>query len=187
VKKSDRRSAFSNQLSAVSGQLAPLLAAVMLVSCGYHVGGKAETMPKGIQTIAIPAFHTGTTQYKLVDALPEAIGREFIARTRYRVINNPAEADAVLEGTINNVFEAPTIFDPASGSASVAQIWVFVSMKLVERTTGRVLYSSVNAGYHENYEYAIDPHQYFDESQAALLRLDRNLARDLVSNILENF
>jgi hypothetical protein len=50
-----------------------------------------------------------------------------------------------------------------------------------------VLYSSANAGYTEKYEYAIDPHQYFDESGPALMRLDRNLARDLVSSILENF
>ncbi|MGH9639714.1 MAG: LPS assembly lipoprotein LptE [Bryobacteraceae bacterium] len=166
---------------------AAIASAAALISCGYHVGGKAVLMPKGMQTIAIPAFHNVTTYYKLSDALPEEIGREFLARTHYRVVNNPADADAVLQGTISRVIEAPIIFDPASGSPSSAQILVFVSMKMVERATGRVLYSSTNTVYHENYAYANDPHQYFDESGPALIRLDRNLARDLVSSILEDF
>lgn len=161
--------------------------ALLLVSCGYHVGGQAVLIPKSIHTIAIPAFQNASTRYKLGDALPEAIGREFLARTHYRIVNNPADADAVLHGTINNVVEAPTIFDPSSGSPSSAQILVFVSMTLVQRTTGRVLYSTSKAVYHENYAYANDPHQYFDESGPALMRLDRHLARDLVSSILENF
>ncbi|MGH9581802.1 MAG: LPS assembly lipoprotein LptE [Bryobacteraceae bacterium] len=166
---------------------AAIAGAVMLTSCGYHVGGKAVLMPKAIRTIAIPAFQNATTDYKLTDALPEAIGREFLARTHYRVVNDPADADAVLQGSINRVVEAPIIFDPASGSPSSAEVLVFVTMKLVERGTGRVLYSSANTVYHENYAYANDPHQYFDESGPALMRLDRNLARDLVSSILEDF
>ncbi len=39
-------------------------AAVVTSSCGYHVGGKADLMPKSIQTIAIPAFTTFTTRYQ---------------------------------------------------------------------------------------------------------------------------
>lgn len=172
---------------AARSGLAGLAGMLLLTSCGYHVGGKAVLMPQGIRTIAIPAFQNASTAYKLTDALPEAIGREFIARTHYRIVNNPNDADAVLHGTINRVSEAPIIFDPASGSPSVAQIYVFVSMKLVERATGRVLYSTANAAYAERYAYANDPHQYLDESGPALMRLDSRLARDLVSSILENF
>ena len=39
--------------------------------------------------------------------LPSAIGREFIARTRYRVVANPNEADAILTGAVTNVMSAP--------------------------------------------------------------------------------
>jgi hypothetical protein len=160
---------------------------IALASCGYHVAGHVDMLPKSIQTIAIPAFQNGTVYHGLSDALPEQIAREFIARTRYRVVKNPADADAVLNGSINNVTEFPVIFDPASGSPTVAQIAVYYSLKLVERSTGRVLYSISNGAYSERYEYARDPHQYFDESGPALQRLDHNLAHDLVSHILENF
>src|SRR5438552_767428 len=54
----------------------------LISSCGYHVAGKADLVPKNVKTIAIPAFTNVTTRYKLTDRLPEAITREFISRTR---------------------------------------------------------------------------------------------------------
>lgn len=144
-------------------------------------------MPKGIQTIAIPAFSTFTTRYKLVDMLPQQIGREFLARTRFRVVKNPDEADAVLNGSINAVTAYPTVFDPSSGKATSIQISVTLTIHLVERATGRVLYSRANFAFRQNYEVASDPHQYFDESGPALDRLSRDVAHDVVSAIVENF
>jgi hypothetical protein len=157
------------------------------LSCGYHTGGKADLVPKSVQTISIPAFATLTMRYKLVDALPEQIGREFMARTRFRIVNNPAEADAVLNGNINNASVYPLIFDPTSGKATTVQAVVVVSITLTERATGRVLFSRPNLGYRQNYDIAVDPHQFFDESGPAFDRLSRDLARDIVSSVVENF
>jgi hypothetical protein len=41
--------------------------------------------------------------------------------------------------------------------------------------------------FRERYEISVNPQQYFDESQAALQRLSRDVARTVVSAILENF
>lgn len=170
-----------------SGAMALVTAAAGLLSCGYHVGGKADLVPKGIQTIAIPSFRTLTTRYKLVDMLPQQIGREFIASTRFRVVNNPDEADAVLNGNIIATTAYPSVFDPTSGKATSLQIVVTLTISLVERSTGRVIYSRPNLVFRQNYEAAVDPHQYFDESGPALDRLSRELARDVVSSIVESF
>lgn len=102
-------------------------------------------------------------------------------------MNNPSEADAVLNGSINTVTEYPTIFDPTSGKATSIQITVSVTLHLIERATGRDLYSRVNLMSRENYEIAVDPHQFFDERDPAFARLSRNLAHDIVSAIMENF
>ena len=161
--------------------------AASLFSCGYHTGGKADLVPKGIQTISIPAFTTFTTRYKLVDVLPQQIGREFIARTRFRIVNDPSEADATLIGSVNTVTAFPTIFDPTSGKATSVQIAVSLSVRLIERTTGRVLYSRANMIARQNYEIAVDPHQFFDERDPAFARLSRDVAHDIVSAIVENF
>lgn len=157
-------------------------------SCGYHVGGKADLVPKSIQTIAIPAFAgSSAARYKLMDTLPQQIGREFIARTRFHVIDNPNEADAVLNGSINSAGVSPTVYDPISGKATSVQATVVVSISLLERATGKVLYSRPNTAFRQNYSIAVDPHQFFDESGPAFDRISRDLARDIVSAIVENF
>jgi hypothetical protein len=166
---------------------AAIFITALLVSCGYHVGGKADLIPQSIQTIAVPAFKTVTTKYKLVDVLPEQVSQEFRSRTRFHIDKDPAEADAVLLGTVNNVIVYPVVSDPTSGKATSIRIVVFLTVKLTDRKTGAVLYSKVNWGVREDYAEAIDPHQFFDESGAAYDRLCRDVARDLVSSIIENF
>ena len=162
-------------------------AAASLLSCGYHIGGKADLVPKSIQTISIPAFTTFTTRYRLVDVLPQQIGREFVARTRFHIVNDPSQADAVLNGSVNTVTANPTISDPTSGKATSVQITVSVTVNLIERATGRVLYSRPNLIARQNYEISVDPHQFFDERDPAFARLSLDVAHDIVSAIVENF
>jgi outer membrane lipopolysaccharide assembly protein LptE/RlpB len=168
--------------------LPSLIAAVAsLASCGYHVGGQADLVPKSIQTISIPAFTTLSTRYKLVDVLPQQIGREFIARTRFRIVSDPSEADAVLSGSINAVTAGVSIVDPTTSKATAVTVTVAMTITLRERSTGRVLYSRPNFAAHETYNVAVDPHQFFDESGPAFDRLSRDVAHDIVSAIVEAF
>jgi hypothetical protein len=166
-----------------------LVAALALASCGcgYHVSGSADLMPKTVQTICVPAFGNATVKYQLTDRLPEAISREFITRTRYHIIADPEKADAVLHGTVINYISYPTVFDPATGRASTIQFMVVMQASLVERATGKVLYNAPNFTMKNQYEVATTARAYFEESDTALDRLSREVARTLVSSILENF
>jgi PBP1b-binding outer membrane lipoprotein LpoB len=156
-------------------------------SCGYHVAGKADLVPKSIQTIAIPPFKTVTSRYKLVDMLPQAIGTEFLTRTRFKVVNDPTQADAVLSGTINAAYVNPNVGDPSTGVSISIRVMIVMTVKLTERSTGKVLYSRANWAMHQDYAAAVAPHQLFDESGPAFDRLSRDVARDLVSAVVENF
>jgi outer membrane lipopolysaccharide assembly protein LptE/RlpB len=162
-------------------------AALSISGCGYHVGGKADLLPATIHTIAIPAFGNVTTRYKLTEMLPAAIGREFIARTRYRVVADPNIADAILTGAVTNVLSAPTIFDQKTGRAAGIQVMVFMNISLVERTSGKVLFKRQGMEIRQRYEVATSQEQYFDESTMALSRLSQEAARHVVSSILEAF
>ena len=157
------------------------------LSCGYHVGGKADLVPKSIQTVAIPAFTSLTTRYQLGDKLANQIGREFTARTRFAVVRDPSLADAVLNGSVISVLAYPTISDPTSGKATSIQLIATLSLKFIERATGRVLYSRPSFVIRSYYEIATDPHQYFDETGPAYTRLSQTAAQDVVSAIVENF
>lgn len=166
---------------------AACVAALALGGCGYHVGGRADLLPSTLHTIAIPAFGNASPRYRLTSRLPAAITREFLTRTRYRVVADPNEADAVLYGTVHNYFSFPTLFDQRTGRASGVQVHVFLDVKLVERTTGNVLFERQNYEFRGRYEIAVDQAQYFDESATALERLSREVARQVVSSILEAF
>jgi lipopolysaccharide assembly LptE-like protein len=156
-------------------------------SCGYHAGGQGDLIPKTIHTIAIPAFSNVTTRYKLTDQLPEAIAREFISRTRYRIVTDTSSADAILEGAVLSYLSFPTIFDPATGTASAVEVHVGLRLTLRERATGKTLYSRPNYEIRERYEISINPTAYFEESDSALARAAQQTAQQVVSAILEAF
>src|SRR5882724_11881791 len=163
------------------------LALMALAGCGYHVSGKADLIPKRVHTIAIPAFGNATTKYKLSENLTTSIAREFISRTRYRIVADPNEADAILTGGVVNFFSYPTIFDPVTGRASGVQVVVVVQVTLTDRSNQAVLFTRPNFEFRERYEISVDPRAYFEESDSALVRVSHDVARAVVSAILENF
>jgi hypothetical protein len=158
-----------------------------LVSCGYHVAGHGDLMPKEIHTICIPAFKNASSRYKLSDHLPEAISREFIARTHYQIISDTSTCDAILNGSVLNYMANQTVVPVSTGRAVAADVHVILSVTLTERATGKVLYSNLNFDQRERYEISVDPIAYFEESDAGLNRVATQTARKVVSEILNKF
>jgi hypothetical protein len=163
------------------------LSSLAVSGCGYHVAGRTDLLPKNIQTIAIPAFANITTRYKVSELLASAVTREFISRTRYHIVTDPNQADAVLTGAVVNLYAYPTLFDPQTGRASGVQAIVMMQINLRDRATGAVLFSRPNMEFRQNYEISVDPKAYFDEGDVAMDRLSRDVARSVVSAILANF
>ena len=58
---------------------------------------------------------------------------------------------------------------------------------LLTDKTGKVLFNRPGMEFRERYEISVDPTTYFDESGTAMERLARDVARSVVSAILENF
>lgn len=167
--------------------IAAALLASLTAACGYRVGGQSDVLPVTLKTICIPAFGNATPRYKLTESLPGAIGREFLMRTRYRVVPEMSQADAILRGTVLNYTSYPTIFDQRTGRAAGIQLSVFLDLVLVERESGKVLYERRNMEIRGRYEVAVDQAQYFDESNTALQRVSQEVARQVVSSVLEAF
>lgn len=170
-----------------AGTWAGVCCVLLAASCGYHTAGHADLIPKTIQTIAIPAFTNNTARYKLTDQLPEAFAREFIARTRYRVVSDPGSADAVLTGTVLSYAASPTVFDPTTGRASAIELHVSLRVNLTERATGKILFSRPSYQVRERYQISVAPTAFFEESDSALARASKEVARLVVTSILDNF
>jgi outer membrane lipopolysaccharide assembly protein LptE/RlpB len=158
-----------------------------MAACGYHVAGHADTIPKTIHSVCIPAFKNASTRYKLTDRLPEAISREFIARTRYSIVSDCSQADAVLQGTVLNLLANQTVVPVSTGRATAAEIHVIMTVNFTERATGKALYTNPNFSATQRYEISTDPIAYFEESDAAANRLAVQVSRQVVSAILNKF
>jgi len=170
-------------------RLAPVALALAALSagCGYHVSGHGDLIPKTVKTIAVMPFNNITVRYQLARMLPADIGHEFISRTKYAIVADSNQADAVLSGTLSNFAYYPTIFDPASGRATTVQVIVTVQVTLTNRATGKAIFSRSGWEFRERYEISIDPKAYFDESGTAMQRVSRDASRSIVSAILEAF
>jgi RNase P/RNase MRP subunit p29 len=169
-------------------KLSAVLCTVLgFVSCGYHTAGHGDLLPPTLKTIAVPAFANASVRYKLTDRLPEAISRELLTRTRYRVVSNPATADAVLHGTVITYTSYPTVFDPATGRASTAEVHLTLRVTLQERATGKELFSRPSFEIRERYEVSLVAAEYFEESDDALDRVSKIAAQQVVTGILDGF
>src|SRR5580704_16480499 len=102
--------------------------ALTLSACGYHTAGHADLMPKSIHSVCIPAFKNASSRYKLSDHLPEAISREFIARTRYSIVSDCSQADAVLTGSVHNVLANQTVVPVSTGRATAGEVHVILTV-----------------------------------------------------------
>jgi RNase P/RNase MRP subunit p29 len=170
-------------------RIAVVIFAVVLCAtgCGYHVAGRSDIMPQTVHTIAITPFLNKTVQYRLAQRLPADITREFIERTHYKIVNDPRTADAVLDGAVLIFSSYPVIADQASGRATVVQCSAYLKITLTERVSGKVLFTRPSFEVRERYEISVDPQAYFDESGSGLERLGHDVARDVVTSILEKF
>ncbi len=163
------------------------IAAVCSAGCGYHIAGRANLVPKDIKIIAIPSFGNTTVHARLAQLIAADLTREMISRTRYVIVTDPAQADAVLQGSVVNFVNSPLTVDPNTIRATTAQVVVTLQVSLTDRHTGKILYSRNNYEFRERYEVSTDPQTYFDETGTAVERVSRDVARSVVTAILVSF
>jgi outer membrane lipopolysaccharide assembly protein LptE/RlpB len=166
--------------------LLPLAAFVLLLSgCGYHTLGAAAHLPPDVKTIAVPLFLSRTDAYHTETVMTDAVIRELTTRTRLRVIPTESpEAGAVLHGTILNETVAPLTYNSATQQSSSFLITVMASVT-VNAADGTVLYQNKNLVYREQYQSTTDLATFIQEDPAAVDRLSRAFARELVGDVLE--
>lgn len=175
-----------NRNSGFAVVLWPLLAGLAATGCGYHVVGRANTLPEGARTIAIPAFANRTTQYRIEQILTEAVAHEFIARTKYRVVPEVEDADLVLQGEVTSLASGAVLYDPTTGRATTVLVTVALRVSLHDRA-GKSLYQNNNFVFREPYEISVDIPSFFQEEGPTLDRMSRDFAAQLVSDVIENF
>jgi outer membrane lipopolysaccharide assembly protein LptE/RlpB len=166
---------------------AVLLMAIVSLACGYHTTANHVRLPESVHAIAVPAFANQTQNYRMEQVLTAAVVREFVTRTKFRILNEPGDdADATLRGTVVSTQLAPLTYDSQTGRASSALVTVTMRVSLVDRK-GVSLFENPNYTFREQYQVSRELPSFFEEDSPAIDRLSRDFARTLVSNILEAY
>jgi outer membrane lipopolysaccharide assembly protein LptE/RlpB len=160
---------------------------VSLAGCGYHVAGRAAQLPSGWTTIAIPAFKNDTTRYRIEQRFTQAVIRELISRTKYRIVQDTDSADGVLTGEVVSIETSPVLFDATSGQVTTMLVTVHSKVRLLDNQTKKLVYQNDDVVFREEYQISSDVTTFFEEQDPALERMSRDFASQVVSNVLESF
>ncbi len=165
-----------------------LMLAMLLAGCGYHVAGSAAHIPAGVRTLAVPIFVNDTQSYHTEVALTDAVIHELNTRTKYRIVSadNPADADALLRGTVVDENIAPLTYDSTTGQSSSYLVTITAAVVL-KAGDGQVLYQNSQYTFRQQYQSTQDLASFIQEDSPAVKRLSRDFAQALVNDMLESF
>ena len=134
--------------------------------------------------MAIPVFVNQTTSYRVEQHLTEAVRREFIRRTRFRVLP-AAQGNLVLRGEVLSLDAIPIIFTE-QGLASAYSVAVGLKVELIDADTGRMIFGNDYWIFREVFELSRNSEEFVPEETAALQRLARRFASALVASVLNS-
>lgn len=158
-----------------------------LAGCGYHTLGAATHLPPGLHTLAVPVFANDTDSYGTETALTSAVIQEFNARTAcHAVPRSDSDADAVLKGTILKESVTPLTYNSSTQQSSSFLVTMVIAVTLKSRD-GRVLYRNDDYVFRQQYQSTTVLPTFLQENSAAVQRLSRDFARQLVADVVEGF
>jgi hypothetical protein len=177
----------------------PRVAAVLLAlslpvlsGCGYSLAGRGSFLPDYIAAVGIPPLLNRSTFFDVEQVLTEKIRTEFIGRGKYRVSPESQDVDAVLSGEVLNINVIPVGFTDQQ-LASRYLFMLTMKVSFTDARTNKVLWSNDAVTFREEYELAtrsntaIEGSAFLDQERNAFDRIATDVARTVVTAILEAF
>jgi outer membrane lipopolysaccharide assembly protein LptE/RlpB len=154
-----------------------------LSGCGYRLANKNFGGGEG-SSIAVPTFTNKTTSYRIEQLMSEAVRRELIRRTRFRVVPE-ANGDLVMAGEILSYGAVPVIFNQ-QGRGSVYTIIVDMSVRLTDTRSGKIVFQNDHWTFRDVFELSQNSAEFVPEDPAALDRLAHRFASSLVAGVMHS-
>ncbi|MEQ1757926.1 MAG: LPS assembly lipoprotein LptE [Vicinamibacterales bacterium] len=174
------------------GLVVAIVTAALVSGCGYALAGRGSFLPAEIRIVGIPQLQNQSNFFNVEQVLSEKLRTEFIGRGKFTVIPDSAGADAVLTGTVTNISVQPVGFT----DQQLASRYLFTMTMKVEFTeagTSRVLWSNDSLVFRETYDLsargtgAVDGSTFFDQERSSFDRIASDVARSVVTSIVEAF
>lgn len=173
-------------------KLLALIVVLALPGCGYSLAGRGSFLPAYIKSVGIPQLVNRTAFYDVEQILTEKIRTEFIGRGKYRITPDPAGVDAVLSGEVISIYVQPIGFTDQQ-LASRYMFTLQMRVAFTDTRNGQVLWSNDALTFREEYELAtrgntaLEAAAFLDQERSAFDRIATDIARTVVTAILEAF
>jgi hypothetical protein len=170
-----------------------LVLALANAGCGYALAGRGSFLPDYIKVVGIPAIENRSTYLAVEQVLTQKIRDEFIGRgNKYTVVSEASGSDAVLTGEITGISAQAIGFNDQQ-FASRYLLVMTMRMQLTDARTSMVLWSNDAMTFREESELAqrgvteLDRTAFVDQERSSFDRIATDVARSVVTSILEAF
>lgn len=170
-----------------------VLASVVALNagCGYALAGRGSFLPEYIRVIGIPPLENRTS-FVVDQLLTERIRTEFIGRGKYTVVPTETGVQAVLSGALLSITAQPVGFTEQQ-LASRYLFTLTMRVAFTDATTNEILWSNEALTFRGEYDLqtrsnvALDGASFADLERTSLERISTDVARTVVTAILEAF
>ena len=160
--------------------------------CGYALAGRGSFLPTSIRSVGIPKLENRSTFFQVEDLLTDKIRAEFIGRGKYTVTPEEIGADALLTGEVLGISVVPVGINE-NQLASRYLFTVALKMSFTDAHTQDVIWSDDNLVFRGEYDLgtrsntAISGETFLDQERSSMDRIATDVARTVVTAILEAF
>jgi Lipopolysaccharide-assembly len=169
-----------------------LLLAFTASGCGYALSGRGSFLPDYIRVVGIPQFENRSSFSQVEQILTEKVRAEFIGRGKYTVVPETAGSDAVLSGEVLALSVQPVGFTEQQLASRYLLTWT-MKVAFTDARTNEVLWSNDALTFRGEYELstrgntAIEGSVFVDQERSSVDRIASDVARSVVTSILEAF
>jgi outer membrane lipopolysaccharide assembly protein LptE/RlpB len=165
-----------------------VLALTSLWACGYHfVGTGGDGVDPSIKRVHVQTFGNATNEPNVENTFRGAFIDRLIQGGRFQVVDQAAQADAILKGNVKNLVRTPLAY--TVGNLAAEERWsVIVDISFQERETKKVIWASSDFGMTGDYRVDTSNLSVTEQNRKnALLKLANDTAERAYSMILSGF
>jgi len=142
--------------------------------------------------VGIPQFENRSSFSQVEQILTEKVRSEFIGRGKYNVIPDASGSDAVLTGEVVGLSAQPVSLNEQQLASRYLITWT-IKVAFTDARTNEVLWSNDALTFRGEYELstrgntAIEGAVFVDQERSSIDRIASDVARSVVTSILEAF
>jgi hypothetical protein len=169
-----------------------LLVAFTGTGCGYSLAGRGSFLPDYIRVVGIPQFENRSSISQVEQVLTEKVRTEFIGRGKYQVVPDTTGSDAILAGEVLAISIQPVGLTEQQLASRYLFTWT-MKVAFTDTRTNEVLWSNDALTFRGEYELSTRGDatnlgsQFIDQERSSVDRIATDVARTVVTSILEAF